>query len=122
MIHRWLADLVQVAHLGFILFVMVGGFMVLRWPRLIWLHIPTALWGAAIEFFGWICPLTPLENHFRRLGGEAGYEGDFIDRYITALIYPSGLTRGVQIAIGLLVVGINLLAYFMIFRRRRSLV
>jgi hypothetical protein len=121
MYYRWLADLVLLVHLAFIVFVVVGGFMVLRWPKLIWLHVPTAISGAAIEFFGWICPLTPLENHFRRLGGEAGYEGGFIEHYLTALIYPTGLTRGVQIVIGLFVVGVNLVAYALYFRRRRLL-
>lgn len=117
MIYRSLADLVLVVHLGFILFVVLGGLLVLRHPRLAWLHLPAAAWGAAIEFFGWICPLTPLENHFRRLGGQAGYAGDFIDHYLTAIIYPEGLTRGVQVGLGILVVVVNLALYVRAGRR-----
>jgi hypothetical protein len=91
--YRLLADLVVVVHLGFVAFVVAGGLLVLRWPRLAWAHLPCAVWGALIEFAGWVCPLTPLENDLRRLGGEAGYEGGFVERYLTSVLYPHGLTR-----------------------------
>ena len=118
MLYRGLADLVLVVHLAFILFVIFGGLLVLRWPKLAWVHLPCAVWGTWIEFSGRVCPLTPLENHFRRLGGQAGYEGGFIEHYITAIIYPQALTRGVQIALGMLVIGVNLFVYVRIWRRR----
>ena len=119
MLHRWLADVVLVIHLAFVLFVVLGGLLVLRWPRLAWIHVPVALYGAAIEFMGFICPLTPLENSLRRLGGEAGYEGGFIEHYITAALYPTGLTRELQLALGVGVLAMNALVYGMLLRRRR---
>ena len=115
-----LADLVLLVHFAFILFVVLGGFLVMRWPWLAWLHLPAALWGALIEFAGWICPLTPLEVSLRRAGGEAGYAGGFIERYLTPTIYPEGLTRSVQVALGLVVVVINVLVYLRLARRRRK--
>jgi hypothetical protein len=118
MAYRWLADLVLVVHLAFIVFVVLGGLLVIRRPKLAWLHLPAAIWGSWIEFSGRICPLTPLENHFRRLGGQAGYSGGFIEHYITAIIYPDGLTRAVQITFGVLVVLINVLAYRRVWKRR----
>lgn len=116
-----LADLVLLVHLAFVLFVALGGLLVLRWPRLAWLHLPAALWGAAIEFTGGICPLTPLENRLRRQGGEAGFEGGFIDHYVTALVYPHGLTRGVQLALGAVVVLVTVVIYLRVWRRSRAL-
>src|SRR5918994_1428268 len=98
MIFRGLADVVLVVHLAFVLFVVLGGLAALRWPRLAYVHVPVALYGVAIEFIGFICPLTPLEVWLRRRGGEAGYEGGFIEHYVTAAIYPSGLTREIQLA------------------------
>jgi hypothetical protein len=118
MAYRWLADLVLLVHLAFILFVLFGGLLVLRQPRLAWLHLPAAAWGALIEFTGWICPLTPLEVTLRRAGGEAGYRHGFIERYITAAIYPEGLTRGTQVALGVAVVAINGWVYWRMVRRR----
>jgi len=118
MMYRPLADLVLLVHLSFILFVILGGMLVLRSPRLAWLHIPAVVWGAYIEFFDGLCPLTPLEKQLRRLGGQAGYAGGFIDHYVTAIIYPDGLTRAVQISFGVLVVLINVGAYAAIIRRR----
>ena len=103
MIHRLLADAVVVLHFGFILFVAAGGLLVLKWPRLMWLHLPAAGWGSLIEFFGWICPLTPLENRLRVLGGEAGYPGGFIETYLTPAIYPEGLTYRHQVLLGIAV-------------------
>ncbi len=111
MIYRALADLVLVVHLTFVLFVVLGGLLVLRWPRAAWLHIPAAVWGVLIEYTGWICPLTPLENSFRARGGEAGYSGGFIAHYIQPLLYPAGLTRSTQVVLGSLVLVLNLIAY-----------
>ncbi len=120
MVYRFLADLVVVVHLAFVLFVVAGGLLVLRRPRLSWLHLPAAAWGALIEFAGWICPLTPLENHLRRLGGEAGYAGGFVEEYLLALLYPSGLTRIHQLALGALVLTLNLAMYGWLWWRRRE--
>jgi len=118
LIYLVLADLVLIFHFTFILFVMSGAALVLRWRRIAWIHVPCALWGAWIEFQGWICPLTPVENRFRRLGGEAGYSGGFIEHYLVPLIYPSGLTRGTQIQLGVVVVAINVAIYGLIYWRR----
>ena len=120
MLHRWLADAVLVVHLAFVLFVVLGGLLVLRWPKLAWIHVPVALYGATIEFVGFICPLTPLENWLRQQGGEAGYEGGFVEHYITAALYPTGLTREIQIALGLAVLAVNGVVYGVLIRRRRS--
>ena len=113
-----MADVVLILHFTFILFVILGAVLVLRWKRLAWIHIPCAVWGAWIEFQGSICPLTPLENRLRRLGGEAGYSGGFIEHYVVPLIYPSGLTRRTQIQLGLVVVAINIAVYGLIYWRR----
>jgi hypothetical protein len=120
MIHRLLADAVLVLHLAFILFVVLGGFLVLRCPRVAWLHVPVFLWGAAIEFGGWICPLTPLEKWLRELGGEGAYAGGFIEHYLIALIYPEGLTRSIQLLIGAGVLAINAAIYLRLWQRRRA--
>jgi hypothetical protein len=114
------ADGVVVLHFAFILFVVAGGLLVLRWPRLAWLHLPVVAWGAGIEFVGWICPLTPLENRLRRAAGEAGYAQGFIEHYLLPLIYPAGLTREIQIALGLFVLGVNALVYGYLWWRWRS--
>ena len=120
MLARIAADLVLVLHLAFVAFVALGGVLVLRWPRLAWLHLPAAAWGSLIEFAGWICPLTPLEVALRELSGEAGYPGDFLQHYIVSLLYPGGLTRGLQISLGILVVLINVAMYLAIWRRERA--
>ena len=116
-----MADAVLVLHLAFIIFVLVGGIAVLRWPRLAWIHVPAAAWGALIEFAGWICPLTPLENSLRERGGEAGYSGGFVDHYITSIIYPDGLTRTMQFGVGALVLAINGYVYWRLWQRYRRL-
>ena len=115
-----LADLVVAVHFLFVLFVVFGGLLVLRWPRLAYLHIPAAIWGAAIEFGGWICPLTPLEQWLRRQAGDAAYSGGFIEHYILPLLYPSALTRSLQITLGLSVLAVNLIIYAYAFRKRRT--
>ena len=115
-----LADAVLVLHLGFILFVALGGVLVARWPRLVWAHLPAALWGVAIELAGGRCPLTPLENHLRRLAGESGYEETFVEHYLLPWIYPAGLTRGVQLALAGAIVIVNLATYAFAFHCARS--
>ncbi|HEX5085878.1 MAG TPA: DUF2784 domain-containing protein [Blastocatellia bacterium] len=117
MIYRALADFVVLIHMAFVLFVAIGGLLVFKWRRVAWFHIPAALWGALIEFAGWVCPLTPLENWLRRRGGEAGYQTGFIEHYILPLIYPAPLSRGLQVVLGLLVLGFNLAIYWRIWRR-----
>lgn len=120
MIYRALADLVLVVHLAFVLFVVLGGLLVVRWPWLAWLHIPAAIWGVAIEYTGWICPLTPLENSLRVKGGEAGYAGGFIQHYIQPVLYPAGLTRSTQVVLGTLALIVNLAAYAIVVSRLRG--
>ncbi len=123
MAYRVLADAVLVLHLGFILFVLLGGFLVFRWHKLAWVHVPAFLWGAGIELIGWACPLTYLEAHFRAKGGGAGTGGGFIEHYLVPLIYPEnlfpgGFPRSGFIAMGVLVVLINGVIYWRLWKRR----
>ncbi|MEM1044124.1 MAG: DUF2784 domain-containing protein [Bacteroidota bacterium] len=120
MLYRLLADAVLVLHLGFVVFVVLGGLLVWRWPRVAWAHVPAAAWGALVVLAGWVCPLTPLENYLRRLGGEAGYAGGFVERYVLAVLYPSGLTREGQIALGALVLAVNAAVYGRMWWQRRQ--
>jgi len=115
-----LADAVLLAHAAFVAFVMLGGLLVLRWPRLAWLHLPVVAWGAGIEFAGGICPLTPLENALRRRAGAAGYEGGFVEHYLIPLIYPPGLSPVHQRWIGVFVVALNVALYAWAWRRARG--
>jgi hypothetical protein len=114
-----LADLVVVAHFLFVLFVVFGGLLVLRWPKLAYVHLPVAIYGVLIEFIGWVCPLTPLEKRLRESAGQPGYEGGFVEHYILPVLYPSELTRGVQLVLGALVIIINLTIYAVILRSHR---
>lgn len=121
MLYRLSADLVLIIHLAFIIFVILGGFLVLQKPRLMWLHLPAVVWGALSELLGVLCPLTPLETTLRELGGGIGYEGDFIEHYITAVVYPSGLTREIQIALGFGALLLNMAIYgCWLLRKARS--
>ncbi len=104
-------DLVVILHLLYIVFVILGGLLVLRWPSMAFLHLPAALWGAMVEIQGWTCPLTPLEYHFRQRSGHVPARHGFIDHYILPLVYPPGLTRKGQIFLGILVVLVNLVIY-----------
>jgi len=119
LLYRVLANLVVVSHLAFILFAVLGGFLVFRWKWCAWIHVPAFLWAALIAFAGWICPLTPLENWLRERGGTAGYFSGFTEHYILPVIYPIILTRRIQIGLGLFVLGINLAIYGWIVRRTR---
>lgn len=112
-----LADAVLVLHGLFIAWVVLGGLVVLRWPRLAWLHLPAVAWGVWIELSGGICPLTPLEQRLRQAAGEAGYSGGFIEHYLGGLIYPAGLTRNTQVMLAGVVLTINLVAYTVLWRR-----
>ena len=121
MLYVLLADLALLLHLAFILFAIAGGLIILRYPRWAWLHLPAVAWGGAVEFCGWFCPLTDLENYWRHLAGGSGYDRSFIDHYLTPLIYPDGLTRNVQILLGLFVLTINLLVYgWLLYRKQRT--
>ena len=108
---QFLADLILLLHAAFVAFVVLGGLAVLRWPAMAWVHLPAVAWGAAIEFGGWICPLTPLEVALRQRGGEAGYSGSFIEHYLTPVLYPDGLTHSMQVVLGLTVLAVNGLVY-----------
>ena len=118
--YRTLADAVVVFHFGFVLFVVLGGLLVLRWRRAMWIHLPCAAWGALIEIGGWVCPLTPLEHRFRDLGHEPGYAGSFVDHYVVSVLYPAGLTRGFQYAIAAFVIVLNVVVYSLALRRARA--
>jgi hypothetical protein len=120
MVYRLAADAVLVFHLGFVLFVIGGGFLALRDPRFAWLHLPAAAWGAGIELAGGVCPLTPLENRLRHLGGLSGYSGGFVEHYLLPALYPSGLTRSVEIVLGIAVLAGNVAIYAVVFRRARA--
>ena len=113
------ADGVVVLHFVFVLFALLGGLLVPRFRRLAWLHLPAALWAALIEFAGWTCPLTPLENLLRRGAGSQDYANGFIEHYLLPLIYPAGLTRELQIVFGFCVLAANLLVYGCLRRRNR---
>lgn len=116
------ADLVVVVHLLFISFVVGGVFLGWRWPRVVWAHLPAVAYGALVEFAGFTCPLTPLEKYLRHRAGEAGYRGGFIAHYLVAVIYPPGLTRGLQLVLGagvLLVTAVGYRGYLRRYPRGR---
>ncbi|HET7292860.1 MAG TPA: DUF2784 domain-containing protein [Vicinamibacteria bacterium] len=127
MTYRLLADVLVAFHLAFILFVAIGAALAFRWPRIVWAHVPCALWGAWVELAGWICPLTPLELELRRKAGLQGYAGGFIENYVLPVVYPDTLTRTMQVAFGLGVLGVNGVLYWALwkggrlFRRRARL-
>lgn len=110
-------DLVLLLHLGFVLFVIGGGLLLVKWRGLVWIHLPAVAWGALVEFMGWICPLTPLENRLRALAGESATEADFIGRYLPTLLYPATLTREIQILLGMVVLFVNVALYWLVFFR-----
>jgi Na+/glutamate symporter len=117
--YQLLADMVLLAHLAFIVFVLLGGLLLLRWPRLIWLHIPAMMWALFVEATAWVCPLTPLENYFRELAGGNIYQGDFIGRYLLPLLYPAGLTPAIQLLLAGVVIVLNAIIYTVIIRVRK---
>jgi hypothetical protein len=107
-----LADVVVLLHLMFVLFVLVGGSLILKWPWIAWLHLPAAIWGAMVEFADWVCPLTPLENWLRAQGGDTSYSSDFISQYLLAALYPRYMTRDLQLLLGTVVVVLNTAVYW----------
>lgn len=116
------ADLVVAFHAAFILFAVLGAALLVRWPHLVWLHLPALAWGLWIEASGRICPLTPIEMEFREAAGQRGYPGGFIDHYLTPIIYPAGLTRDTQLVFGGILIAVNALFYgrFLFKRRLRA--
>ncbi|MDH4096818.1 MAG: DUF2784 domain-containing protein, partial [Nitrospira sp.] len=119
MFHRLGADLVLLLHFSFVLFVLLGGLLLMKWPRLVWFHLPAVAWGAFVEFSGWICPLTPLENWLRAQAGEATYRGDFIVRYLSSILYPNALTHEIQFILGSALLLVNLAIYGWLWRTDR---
>ena len=119
MMYRVLADAVVVIHALFVAFVVFGGFVAWRWRWVAWVHLPAALWGVAIEFGGWICPLTPLENALRARAGLAGYSGGFVEHHVMAWLYPVGLTPPKQAMLGALALLVNGVAYGFLWRHPR---
>ena len=115
------AEFIVFLHLGFVLFVILGGLLVLKWKWVMWVHLPAAMWGALIECTGWICPLTPLENWLRELGGGQGYQSSFVDHYVLPLLYPGNVTRDTQIILGLLVVLVNVGIYALVYYRHNKI-
>jgi len=118
-IYRLLADAVVGIHFAFVVFVIAGGLLVLRWPRVAMLHLPCAAWGVVVELAGLACPLTPLEHALRLRGGQAGYEGGFVEHYILPVLYPAGLTRRLQLTLGVVTLVVNVLFYWLAWRRNR---
>jgi hypothetical protein len=119
MLYRVLADCAALAHAAFVAFVVLGGLLAWRRPGLVWVHVPCALWAAALEFGGWICPLTPLENALRARAGLQGYRGGFVEHYVIPILYPAGLTPPTQVLLGTLVLVVNLVVYTVLIRRAR---
>jgi hypothetical protein len=115
---RLLADFVLVIHLAYVVFVVLGGVWVLKWWKAAWLHVPAVLWAAIVEYAGWICPLTPIENWFLMKAGEPGYQGDFLGRCLGPVLYPDNLTREMQLILGTLVVTVNVVIYGYVFLKR----
>lgn len=107
----------MVVHVAFVLFSVLGGFLVLKWELCAWIHIPAVMWAALIEFYGWVCPLTPLENWLREKGGGSSYGSGFIEHYIIPVLYPASLTQNMQIVLGVSVLGINFVIYGWILHR-----
>ncbi len=117
MLKLYAADLTVLIHFSFILFVIFGGFLAMKWRTVIWLHLPAAVWGTLIEFFGWTCPLTVLENQLRRDNNNGEYSTGFIEHYIIPLIYPEGLTPEIQVILGFAVIVLNLFIYTLVFKK-----
>jgi hypothetical protein len=116
--YRLLADVILLLHVSFVIFAVLGALLVVRWRHVLWIHVAAVIWASTVEFFGWICPLTPLENWLRDSAGQDSYASDFIAHYVVPIVYPQGLTRAVQIGLGVFVVLINLMIYGWIFRYR----
>lgn len=120
MLYHWLADGLVIFHSAFVIFVVIGGFLALRWHWIAWLHVPFAIWAVLLEYNGWICPLTPLENALRGRAGMAGYSGGFIEHYVLRVLYPAGLTNSLQWALGTFALVVNIVAYTLLVRGLRA--
>lgn len=116
MLFVYLANAVVVVHFAFVIFVIVGGLLLFRWWWLVFVHLPAIVWGALVEFTHWICPLTYLEDWLRERAGVAAYQGDFVTHYLMPILYPAHLTAHIQIFLGALVIGINIVIYAALLR------
>ena len=116
-LYRLLANAVVVVHALFIVFIVFGGFLAWRWRWVAVLHVPCAVWGVLIEYNGWICPLTPLENSLRMRARQQGYSGGFVEHYLLPAIYPAGLTPRIQVVLGTAVLVVNVITYAVLVRR-----
>jgi hypothetical protein len=122
MLYSLLADFVVVLHLAFVVFVLIGGLLALKWPWIVRLHLPAAAWGAIVEFSCWLCPLTPLENWLREQAGQQAYQTDFLERYLLLpILYPDGLTREIQFVLGSIVLLVNGTVYGILWRRHNRI-
>ena len=119
MLYQFAADFIIFLHFAFIVFVLMGGFLVFKWRWVIWLHVPAAIWGAVIVIMGWICPLTPIENMLRQAGAGDIYSASFIEHYLVPMIYPMGLSPEIFIAMGIAVIVINVIVYTILFIKRK---
>jgi hypothetical protein len=117
-VFRILADATVVLHLAFVVFALLGGLLVLRWPQVAWVHLPAAAWGAWVEFAGSVCPLTPLENWLREQGDRVVYSSSFIEHYLLPVLYPASLSRELQWGLGTTVLLVNAVVYLVVLRRR----
>ena len=121
MLYSLLADFVVLLHLAFVVFVLTGGLLALKWPWIVRVHLPAAAWGAIVEFSGWLCPLTPLEDWLREQAGQQAYRTDFLERYLLPILYPSGLTREIQFVLGAIVLLVNGVVYGILWRRHNRI-
>ena len=120
MCYSILTNIVVVLHFSFVLFVLFGGLLILKWPKVMWLHLPAVAWGAVVEFTGWICPLTPLEHWLRARSSESTHTGDFVARYLLSILYPEALTSDIQAILGASVLLVNLVVYGYLWERNRG--
>jgi hypothetical protein len=120
MLYRLLADAVLIAHLAFVIFVLFGGVLVSRYPHLLRIHLPALLWGIVVQWANWVCPLTPLENRLRQLGGEEGYSGGFVEHIVSKVLYPEHLPLELRYFLGLALIGVNTAIYgYVLFCKRQ---
>jgi hypothetical protein len=120
MLYRLLADAVLIAHLAFVIFVLFGGVLVSRYPHLLRIHLPALFWGIVVQWADWVCPLTPLENRLRQLGGEEGYSGGFVEHIVSKVLYPEHLPLELRYFLGLALIGVNTAIYgYVLFCKRQ---
>jgi hypothetical protein len=112
---EFLVSVILVVHFGYLAFVVVGGFLAWRWPRVFWVHLAAAAWGLAVVGIPLTCPLTTAEYWARRQAGQKTHTAGFIDRYIEGVLYPQRFTLLLQVLVGVTVVGSWVGAY--LYRR-----